>query len=220
MNSPKQEKATTRDKVFTIVGIVLCVILIPMLIINVTMIIQSYTNKDKVPNFLGLTPLIVLSDSMYPEIESGDLIFCVHADPSEIGEKDVISFFDPASSSSAVVTHRVEEIIDDGDGTLSFRTKGDANNATDAVLVSEEKLVGIYKFRISGAGNVAMFMQTTPGLIVCVFVPMLLFIGYDVVRRRLYEQNKKDDMEVLLAELAALKEEKAKTEQENEDKKE
>ena len=48
-------------------------------------------------------------------------------------------------------------------------------------------------------------MQTTAGLIVCVIVPIVLLVGYDLIRRRLYEKKKGNDMETLLAELAALR---------------
>ena len=58
----------------TIVGIIMCVILIPILIVNCTLIVKSFINKEDVPDFGGYLPLIVLTDSMYPEIKGGDLI--------------------------------------------------------------------------------------------------------------------------------------------------
>ena len=65
-------------------------------------------------------------------------------------------------------------------------------------------------------GNVAMFMQTTPGLILCVVCPVLLMVGYDMLRRKKYEKAKQQDTDALLAELEALralKAEKEKAEQ-------
>lgn len=55
-----------------------------------------------------------------------------------------------------------------------------------------------------------MFMQTTTGLIVCVVLPIVLLVAYDVIRRQIYEKNKKADTDALLAELEALRAEKAK----------
>lgn len=197
------------QKILTIIGIVLCVILVPILIINVTLIVKSYTNEDEVPGIGGVKPLIVLTDSMDPKIKSGDLIVVGEIEPDDIKEDDIISFFDPAGNGTSVVTHRVIEIIDDGDGTLSFRTRGDNNNTDDKLPVPEEKLVGVYKFRIPVAGHIAMFMQTTPGLIVCVVLPIILLVGYDVIRRKMYEKNKKDDTDALMQELERLRAEKA-----------
>ncbi|MBR5471285.1 MAG: signal peptidase I [Oscillibacter sp.] len=208
---PSEEKASPMHKVLTVIGTILCVILIPILIINVTLIVKSYTNKEAVPDVGGYFPLIVLTDSMYPEIESGDLIICHTVEPEEVAVGDVISFFDPAGNGTSIVTHRVVEIVDEG-GALMFRTRGDNNNTDDKVLVGAQDIVGTYQNRIGGAGNIALFMQTTTGLIVCVVLPIILLVGYDIIRRRIYEKNKQDDTDALLAELEALRAEKAQKE--------
>ena len=203
-NNPK-EPTTKMHKALNIVGIVLCVILIPMLIINCTLIVKSFVNKDEVPNIGGVLPLIVLTDSMAPDILSGDIIICKQTDADSITVGDDIAFFDPAGNGTSIVTHRVIEIVDE-DGQRFFRTKGINNNTEDRVLVASEKLVGIYTgVRFAGAGHVALFMQSTPGLIVCVVLPIILLVGYDMIRRRLYEKSKGNDMQSLMAELEALK---------------
>lgn len=203
-----KEKTLSANKVLTIVGSVLCVILIPILLINLTLIAKSYINKDEVPSIGGKFPLIVLTDSMHPIIDSGDLIICDKVDPADIQERDIISFFDPASKSNSIVTHRVIEIIEE-DGKLLFRTRGDYNNAEDKLFVPAENVVGVYKTRIAGVGHIAMFMQSTTGLILCVVLPIFLFIAYDFARRRIYEKNTQSDTDALLAELEALRAEKA-----------
>ena len=199
----------------TIVGTILCVILTPILIMNLTLIAKSYINKDEVPSVGGYLPLIVLTDSMYPVIESGDLIICTTAEAEDIVVGDVISFYDPMGNGTSVVPHRVLEIVTE-DGEISFRTKGDNNNTEDQVLVPADSLLGIYQSRIPGVGNVAMFMQTTTGLIVCVVVPIVLLVGYDVLRRRKFEKSQKQDTDALLAELEALRAMKAEKEKEQE----
>ena len=206
-----KEKTSTAHKILKIVGTVLCIILIPILLINITLIAKSYINKDEVPSIGGMLPLIVLTDSMYPEIESGDLIICRTAEADEIEVNDIISFFDPAGNGTSIVTHRVIEIVEE-DGEISFRTCGDNNNTEDKELVPAENLVGVYKMRIAGAGHIAMFMQSTTGLIICVLLPIILLVGYDIIRRRIYEKNNKQDTDALLAELEALRAEKAEKE--------
>ncbi len=204
-----KEPTTKLHKILTIVGIVMCVILVPILIVNCTLIIKSFVNKDKVPDFGGILPLIVLTDSMYPDIKSGDIIICHTAQAEDIAEGDVISFFDPAGKGTAVVTHKVIELIHEN-GEISFRTQGINNNTADRLPVPSKNLVGKYTgVRIPGAGNVALFMQTTAGFIVCVFVPLIALVGYDIIRRRMYEKTKGNDMAALMAELEALKAERA-----------
>ena len=210
MNQQK-EKAITLHKVLTIIGTVLCIILIPILIINCILIVKSFTS-DEVPSVAGTLPLIVLTDSMYPVIESGDLIICHTEDPENIQVGDVIAFFDPAGNGSSIVTHRVMEIVEE-DGQIKWRTKGDNNNTEDRLLVTGEKLVAVYEgTRLAGFGNVALFMQTTPGLIVCVVCPILLLVGYDMIRRRMYEKSNKKDTDQLMAELEELRRLKAEKE--------
>lgn len=211
----KKPKTSAMHKVWTVVGIILCIVLIPMLAMNVTLIIKSYVNPDSVPSLNGYAPMIVLTDSMYPDIKSGDLIITKSVEASDVKQFDVITFYDPASRSGAVVTHRVMEITE-VDGALAFITQGDANNAPDELPVPAENLIGVYQMRIAGLGNVAMFMQTTPGLILCVGVPLLLLIGYDVLRRKAYEKANKKDTDALLAELEALKAAQAAAEEEKE----
>lgn len=202
MNS---NKSTKLHKTLTVVGWILCILLVPILIINCTLIVKSFINQDEVPDFGGAMPLIVLTDSMYPDIKSGDLIICHTVDPAEIQVGDVISFFDPAGNGTSVVTHKVLEVINT-EGKLSFRTKGINNNTEDRLPVPAEKVVARYGgFRIPGAGHIAIFMQSTAGLLVCVVLPILLLVGYDIIRRRIYEKSKGDDMAALKAELEALR---------------
>ena len=207
-NEKKNTPVNKKDRAMTIVGIVLCVILLPILIVNCTLIIKSYVNQDEVPTFGGYCPLIVLTDSMLPEISSGDLIICQTIDAKDVKVGDVISFFDPEGNGTSVVTHQVIEILEDG----SFRTQGTNNDTPDALPVPVENLVGIYRSKIPGAGNVALFLQSTPGLIVCIGLPVALIVGFDLIRRRKYDKAKQQDTDALLAELEALRAQNAKKE--------
>ena len=209
----QHETVSVGHRILTAIGIVLCVILIPVLILNCTLIAKSYMNKDQVPSVGGIFPMIILTDSMEPVFSSGDMIICHTIDAEDVKEGDIICFTDPAGNGTTTVTHRVTKVTTDDSGSLAWETKGDANNTEDSILVPAKNLVGIYKRTISGLGNVAMFMQTTQGLIICVICPILLLIAYDVIRRRIYEKSKKKDTDALLAELNALRAEKEKKEQ-------
>lgn len=215
MDMSKKNNSEKLHKTLTVVGWILCVLLVPILIVNCTLLVKSFINKDDVPDFGGTIPLIVLTDSMYPDIKSGDLIICKTVKAEEIKKDDVISFYDPAGNGTSVVTHKVVEVINE-DGKLSFRTRGINNNTDDRLAVPADKLIAEYTgVRIPGAGNLAIFMQSTAGLLVCVILPIILFVGYDVIRRRIYEKNKGDDMAALKAELEALRAANASKEQGN-----
>ena len=207
----KTKNSDPKQKILTVIGTILCVILLPILIINLTLLAKSFLNEDEVPSIGGIFPMIVLTDSMYPEIESGDLIICHTIAAEDVQVNDVISFYDPMGNGTSVVTHRVLEIREEN-GELSFITKGDNNNVEDQKPVPADALIGIYQSRIPAAGNVAMFMQTTPGLILCCVCPALLMVGWDMLRRKKYDQAKQKDTDKLLAELEELRRLKAEQE--------
>lgn len=211
MAKQQKEKTGFGHKALTVIGALMCIILTPILVINLTLIAKSYLHQDEVPSVGGWLPLIVLTDSMQPVINGGDLIICHTAQPEDILVNDIIAFFDPAGNGTSIVTHRVTEVIKEN-GTISFRTKGDNNNAEDKMTVPAQNLVAVYHNRIPAAGNVAMFMQSPTGLVVCVVMPIIVLVGYDLIRRKIYERKRDDDTAALLAELEALRAEKANKE--------
>ncbi|MBQ8432678.1 MAG: signal peptidase I [Clostridia bacterium] len=193
--------------VLNIIGIVLCILLVPILIVNCVLLIQSAIHEDQVPSIGGNIPLIVLTESMDPEIRSGDMIVCKVIDASEVKVGDVISYFDPEGNGTSVVTHRVLQIeTDPSTGERLFRTKGDNNNLEDRLAVPASNLVGIWEgTRIGHLGSVIMFMQSTLGLVICVLLPVAAIVIYEVIRRKKQDNAKQSDIDTLRAELEALK---------------
>ncbi len=222
MSEQTKTKQDLKHKIFTIVGIVLCVILLPMLIVNVIMIVNSYANKDEAPSVGKYIPFIVQSGSMSGVIEGGDIIITTKIEPADVKLDDIITFYDPKGSGTSVVTHRVIE-IETKDGKLVFTTVGDVvmNENIEKYgtkeeipaevmksiveVVPEEKVISKYSFRIPVLGHVSLFMSTIPGFIVCVLVPLLLLVGYDVVRRKINDKANEQDTAALLAELEQLR---------------
>ncbi|MCH5164101.1 MAG: signal peptidase I [Clostridiales bacterium] len=175
--SPKPKKR----RILTIIGIVVCVIMVPLIIANLILIIKGQTNKDEVPSLFSVSQMYVLTGSMAPTINEGDLIFVKKIDGRDVQVDDIIAFFDPESLDGVMIVHRVKEIATDANGNITFRTMGDANNVYDTFIISADNIVGIYLFRIRGMGRVAMFMQTPAGLIVSVSVPILIFLLGELV---------------------------------------
>ncbi|WP_320936642.1 signal peptidase I [Enterocloster lavalensis] len=198
-----KEKNGLLQKIVGAVGIALCVVFVPLLLINVTLIVKSYTSPDKVPDFLGYKPFIVLSGSMEPSIMTGDMVFVKETDPDSLKVGDVIAY----KSGSAVVTHRIVEVKSEN-GETRYVTQGDANNAADQGLVKPADVEGIYQRRVAGAGNLAMFMQTTTGMILFVVCPLVLFVLWDVIRRQLESRKEVSRTKELEMELERLRAEK------------
>ena len=187
MNDRKNATVTISHKIATAIGIILCIILIPMLIFNITLIVKGFINPDKVPSVFGYSPLIVQSGSMEVQIHTGDVVVVKGVDVSTLKAGDIVAF----KSGDVVVTHRIAQVETSESGETVYITKGDANNTVDQNPVTQSQIVGIYLFRIGEIGDLAMFMQTPIGMVCFVGVPVILFILYDVLRRRHYDKKEK-----------------------------
>ena len=117
---------------------------------------------DKSPqkSLFGFRYYTILTPSMAPTYQVGDMVFVKLANADTINVGDVITF-NPSSESDAYLTHRVAEKIDnyEGTGVTCFRTKGDANNAEDSFLIDENRVIGAVNFYIPKMGYVFRFVQ-------------------------------------------------------------
>ncbi len=179
--------------------IVVCVIFIPIIIVNLALNIQALNNTEKLPSIFGVCPLIVESGSMSPEIEYDDLIFIKKVDADTLQAKeDVICF----KQDGILVTHRIDE-IKTVDGVTTFITKGDANNTIDSEKgITAEQIQGEYIGKLAGMGGVMKFIQSPLGIVLTIFIPLALYFAYEVL---LWKKEKQKETERLQNELAELK---------------
>ena len=132
----------------------------------------------------GIQTYTVLSGSMEPTFHVGSLVYVKSVDTAELKVGDPITYM---ASEDTVVTHRIAGIVpDEEDSSVTrFRTKGDANEAEDAVLVHYKNIIGKVIFNVPYLGYLANFIQSPKGryvaiaagafLLVLVFVPDLIF---------------------------------------------
>lgn len=182
----EKPKKTVGSKVTSVIGVILCIILIPMLIINLTIIVKSFVHPDEVPGFMGYKPFIDLSNSMLPVIEAGDLILVKYTDPTTLVKGDIISY----REGNSVITHRIVDVSTSEGGVLQFSTRGDNNNTDDPDPVLLDAVEGKMLFTVHKLGNAALFMQTKPGMLIFIVLPLVLLVAYDVLRRRTQNRGK------------------------------
>lgn len=110
----------------------------------------------------GLKAYTVLSGSMEPTYHVGALVFVKPADPLSVQPGDPITYL---IAENTVVTHRVTEVLPDGDdpSVVRFRTKGDANDVEDGTLVHGNNLIGKPVFSVPLLGYAANYIQHPPG---------------------------------------------------------
>ena len=69
-----QKKQKSFIGLSSVLAIIICIVLISLLAMNLAIIIKPRENPDKVPNFFGIKPFVVLSGSMEPAIPAGDFV--------------------------------------------------------------------------------------------------------------------------------------------------
>lgn len=145
------------------------VIVLPFLIFNLTLIIKSKLYPDKIADFMGYKPFIVMSGSMETTINIGDLVIVKKVNLSSIHTGDIIAF----KNGNIVISHRVKEVINDS-GIYKFKTKGDNNNVADDFIVSSDAIEGIFVNKIPGLGSILLFLGKPIGLLMVILVIIIV----------------------------------------------
>ena len=178
------------QKIFQTVKSVFIYLLAVTIVISALMFANS-RNSSK--SLFGYRYYIVLTDSMKPELHSGDMVFVKLSNPESISVGDVITF-NPSSNSEAYLTHRVTEKLTDyqGTGVTCFRTKGDANNTDDSFLIDESRVIGKVAFHVARLGFIVRFAQLRWYFILIIAVLISVFFILMKQYFRLRRQNSTD----------------------------
>jgi signal peptidase len=104
------------------------------------------------PMVIGWTPTVVISGSMRPAIDVGDVLFFAPEKVSTIAPGRVVLVDDPAMPGH-LLSHRVYKRNDDG----TLVTKGDANAGPDSTPVRPEHVRGAARLVIPHVGKVTLW---------------------------------------------------------------
>lgn len=191
------EDAKTEKKGQKVVSIIINVVLVLAIVLAAVSTYVSYVSAsgNGVPSVLGVQILSIQTESMYPVLKPGDLIFSKTVkDVSTLEVGDIITYWTVINGERVLNTHTVHEIYN-GDGYLIFATKGENNTAADPLMVHEAEIVGKYTGKIGGLGKVFDYLQTSTGFLIVVVIPVFIFFLFYLVQffRVLFEyQNVKN----------------------------
>lgn len=169
-------KAIKRGATIFISIILWAVILLAALFAFTTL---ATKDTSRVQSLAGFTPLNVVSDSMAPTFNAGDLIIIRKCNPAELQEGDIITFHAIINNEFALNTHRIAE-IQNQNGVRSYVTKGDNNAIADIHMIADGDIVGRYVVRIPSFGRVVEFLSSSTGFLLVIVLPLLLFFIYQV----------------------------------------
>ena len=120
---------------------------------------------------LGYKCYTIISGSMQPIYNVGDLIYVKPVEPANINVGDPITFV--LNEDLVVATHRVVRIDAENQ---RFYTKGDANEIEDSDPVHFNNVIGVPKFSLPKLGYVSEFIQNPPGMYITIGAGLVLII--------------------------------------------
>ncbi len=185
MNPTENDKTTnsrakTALKILKICGLVLLVGLLAALIVNSLLCVFA---DHYYPTFGEYRFFSVVTDSMEPEINAGDMIVGrVPAGENEIEIGTVITYELTQGNSVTLITHRVTAINVRADGTAYYTTRGDNAPAADAARPTFSDVVGIYTGEKCGFfGYFFGFLQSAEGAIALIIVALIIALTWIIV---------------------------------------
>ena len=188
-----EEESTAKRILNTVVNAILVIAIALAALCTYTSYVSS--SGSGVPSILGVRMFSIQTESMYPTLLPGDLIFDTAVkDTGELRPGDIITYWTVINGERVLNTHRIEQIYDGG-GYLIFSTKGDNNTIADPLTVHESEIVGKYSFRVQSLGKFFDYLQTSTGFLIVVVIPVFLFFLFHLVQffRVLFEyQNVKN----------------------------
>lgn len=147
--------------------------------------------SDNKISFFDFRMFTVVSQSMTPKYDIGDVLISKETDPSKIKEDDVISYLGQYGDfAGKVITHRVVDVEKREDGKYYVRTKGDANIVEDPI-VTEDQLYGVVVYKSFILSLVYKIVGTKIGFYLFIIIPILFIIGSEMISSLLEKEEER-----------------------------
>jgi len=130
-------------------------LVVMMIVLNLFLYSTSRLNEDRIPGYGDWRMLSVLTGSMAPQIDAGDMVIVTRYGAGEeprVG--DIVTYWRDEQTRS-LITHRVIQSLDNG----YLQTKGDANIELDGGWTDPDRLVGKVVFTIPYAAALQQFSK-------------------------------------------------------------
>jgi signal peptidase len=134
---------------------------------------------------------VVFSGSMKPALNVGSMVITRPVAAQDINVGDIITFYSPLSEE--LTSHRVIGV--ENGLSLGFRTKGDANEEPDDLIVPAADVVGIICLQLPYFGYASHFVKTRLGLLLTLCLPGLIIIILEVINIRRILKEKEIERE-------------------------
>lgn len=202
-----EERVKARPSVGSIIGTVLlavlCVILIPLLAVNITLIVKGALYPDELTDVFNIAPVAIDNPYMEGEGEGcfneGALVFIKTFESDEerqaVKQGDVVAFRWLEDDGSVNFTvYRILGVTRDEETGLITSVSVRADNVpegegTAPIPVEIGDVVGILNGSVDHLGAFAMFLMQPLGVLLFVGVPVVIYVVVDIIRITIHNRK-------------------------------
>lgn len=157
-----------------IMSIIKSIVSIIIILIVAIILVQRFSNNNM--SIAGFRIFTVVTESMLPKYEVGDVLLVKQTDPINIKVEDDVTYKGQVGNfADKIVTHQVINIENGEDGKLKFHTKGIANDAEDP-LVSEEQIYGVVQAKLKILTYLNGIINNMYGMYFLIIIPLAIII--------------------------------------------
>lgn len=169
------------------------ILVILVVLILLVVLLQRFSNN----NFAlgGFRIFNIVTGSMRPVYEVGDILLAKEVEPSEIKVGDDITYLGKEGDfADKIVTHRVISITPGENGEYKIITQGTANDVSDPEI-SSSQVKGKIIYKIHSLSFISKIVNNLYSMYFIVFIPIaiIIFINLRNIYRNIFEKDEDED---------------------------
>jgi len=185
--------AKIRDNKFLkiLMTVIRTLITVFLLILICIIFIQRVTNN----NFAigGVRVFTIITGSMLPDYEVGDMIISIETSPDKIKVGDDVVYKGLVDDfSGKIVTHRVVEKKKKG-SKYTFVTKG-TNNTIEDPEISDEQIIGKVIYKTVILSLISKLINNTATFYCVIFIPFVFLVFLEILEIRKDKEEPEEEL--------------------------
>ena len=187
----KEIKKIKENKALKIIGNILYSILFLIVVLMLIIVIIQRTSNNSI-SIGGYRIFAVATGRMVPKYEVGDVLISKEIEPSEIKVGDTVVYKGEVGGfKDKFVTHQIQSINKQEDGTYKFITKGISNIEADPEI-SETQVYGKIIYKVKTLSLMSKLISNVYIFYFFIFVPIAIII-YKQIRNLIKEDEEEDE---------------------------
>lgn len=168
------------NKALKLIGNILYTVLVLLVVLILIIVVLQRTSNNNL-SIGGFRIFNIVTGSMIPKYEVGDVLLSKTITPSKIKKGDDIIYMGKEGTfAGKIVTHQVID-IEEENGIYKFHTKGLANDEEDPI-VSQEQVIGKVIYKVQTLSYISKIINNLYSLYFIIFIPIGIIIFVEIRR--------------------------------------